>query len=107
LIGQAAIVGGVLAVGVRLAAGVAIASDSITFVAWSGTTQERQLTVWGESFIEQTGFTVVGGPTDYGKFKAMAEAGNLVWGIVEAEADFAYRAAARRAVVAGGRGFTG
>ena len=93
--GRAAILGAALAVSVGVAAGVAFAADSITFVAWGGTTQERQLAVWGESFTEQTGVTVVGdGPTDYGKFKAMVESGNVVWDVVDVEADFSYRAAA-------------
>ena len=92
--GRTAILGATLAAGVAVAAGVAIAADSITFVAWGGTTQERQMAVWGESFTELTGTAVVAdGPTDYGKLKAMVESGNVVWDVVDVEADFAYRAA--------------
>src|SRR5699024_245422 len=67
-------------------------TDSITFVAWGGTTQEAQEAAWGDSFTEETGITVNSDNTDYGKFQAMVESGNVIWDVVDVEADFAYRA---------------
>lgn len=68
-------------------------TDSITFVSWGGTTQEAQEEYWAEPFEEETGITVNGDSTDYGKFKAMVESGNVIWDVVDVEADFAYQAA--------------
>jgi len=68
-------------------------TDSITFVAWGGTTQEAQEEAWGVPFTEETGIKVNSDNTDYGMFKAMVESGNVVWDVVDVEADFAYQAA--------------
>src|SRR5699024_2156728 len=68
-------------------------TDSITFVSWGGTTQEAQEKYWAERFTEETGITVNSDNTDYGKFKAMVESGNVIWDGVDVEGDFAYQAA--------------
>lgn len=68
-------------------------TESITFVAWGGTTQEAEEEAFGEPFTEETGIEVDSDNTDYGKFKAMVESGNVVWDVVDVEADFAYKAA--------------
>lgn len=68
-------------------------TDSITFVSWGGTTQEAQEEYWAEPFTEETGITVNSDNTDYGKLKAMVESGNVIWDVVDVEADFAYQAA--------------
>src|SRR5690625_3501429 len=58
-------------------------TDSITFVAWGGTTQEAQEEAWGVPFTEETGIKVNSDNTDYGMFKAMVESGNVVWDVVD------------------------
>src|SRR5699024_6722616 len=68
-------------------------TDSITFVSWGGTTQEAQEKYWAEPFTEETGIKVNSDNTDYGKLKAMVESGNVIWDVVDVEADFAYQAA--------------
>jgi putative spermidine/putrescine transport system substrate-binding protein len=71
-----------------------LAANSLTFVAWGGTTEERQVAAWGPEFTKQTGYAVQpDSPTDYGKLKAMVDAGQVVWDVVDVEADFARRAA--------------
>lgn len=69
-------------------------STSIVFTSWGGTTQAAQRTHWALPFTAASGTRVVmDGPTDYGKFKAMVESGNVSWDVVDVEADFAARAA--------------
>lgn len=69
-------------------------SGSLTFVSWGGTTQEAQMKHWAKLFEEKTGIKVLeDGPTDYGKFKAMVESGDVKWDVVDVEGDFAYQAA--------------
>lgn len=76
------------------AAPLVSAADSITFVSWGGTTQEAQESAWAGPFTEATGIRVVQeGPTNYGKIKAMVEAGNVQWDVVDVEGEFALRAA--------------
>jgi putative spermidine/putrescine transport system substrate-binding protein len=78
-----------------LAPGLASAQASqIVFTSWGGTTQQAQKTHWADPFTAASGTKVVmDGPTDYGKFKAMVESGNVAWDVVDVEADFAARAA--------------
>jgi putative spermidine/putrescine transport system substrate-binding protein len=74
----------------------AFADESMTFVSWGGSTQDAQKEAWSTPFTSQSGIKVIeDGPTDYGKFKAMVENGNVQWDVVDVEADFAYRAAAQ------------
>lgn len=66
----------------------------VVFTSWGGTTQAAQKTHWAEPFTAASGIKVVmDGPTDYGKFKAMVESGNVAWDVVDVEGDFAARAA--------------
>ncbi|QMV65715.1 ABC transporter substrate-binding protein [Pseudomonas berkeleyensis] len=79
---------------IGLAATTAMASDSLNFVSWGGTTQDAQKSAWAEPFTQETGIKVLqDGPTDYGKLKAMVDSGNVQWDVVDVEADFALRAA--------------
>ncbi len=72
----------------------AYAADQIVFTSWGGTTQEAQKKLWAQPFSAATGINVAqDGPTDYGKFKAMVESGNVAWDVVDVEYDFAYKAA--------------
>ncbi len=74
------------------AAGTASAAD-LVFSSWGGTTQDAQKTNWADTFTAATGTTVVqDGPTDYGKIKAMVEAGNVTWDVVDVEGDYAVQA---------------
>lgn len=68
-------------------------TDSITFVAWGGSTQDGQEEAWAKPFTEETGIKVNSDNTDYGQLKAMVESGNVTWDVVDVEADFAYKAA--------------
>ncbi len=77
----------------QLATGVAAAQDMV-FTSWGGTTQDAQKKAWVEPFEKSTGVKVkLDGPTDYGKFKAMVESGNVQWDVVDVEGDFAAAAA--------------
>jgi putative spermidine/putrescine transport system substrate-binding protein len=73
-------------------AGPAAAQDMV-FTSWGGTTQDAQKTNWADSFTESTKINVTqDGPTDYGKIKAMVEAGNVTWDVVDVEGDYAVQA---------------
>ncbi len=69
-------------------------ASEIVFTSWGGTTSEAQKNAWVTPFEKKTGVHVrIDGPTDYGKFKAMVESGNVSWDVVDVEADFAAAAA--------------
>lgn len=73
-------------------AGAASAQDMV-FTSWGGTTQDAQKTHWADSFTEAAKINVTqDGPTDYGKLKAMVEAGNVTWDVVDVEGDYAVQA---------------
>ncbi|MGR9501156.1 polyamine ABC transporter substrate-binding protein (plasmid) [Rhizobium leguminosarum] len=68
-------------------------ADNMVFSSWGGTTQDAQKAAWASPFTEKTGITVVqDGPTDYGKLKAMVEAGQVTWDVVDVEGDYAAQA---------------
>lgn len=70
------------------------AKGPIVYAGWGGTMQDAQKRSWADTFTEKTGIKVTqDGPTDYGKFKAMVQSGNVQWDVVDVEGDFAYRAA--------------
>jgi putative spermidine/putrescine transport system substrate-binding protein len=69
-------------------------AEQMVFTSWGGTTQDGQKQAWAEPFTKETGITVLqDGPTDYGKLKAMVEAGKVNWDVVDVEYDFAIKAA--------------
>jgi len=73
-------------------AGAAQAEDMV-FTSWGGTTQDAQKANWAEGFTEASKIGVTqDGPTDYGKLKAMVEAGNVTWDVVDVEGDYAVQA---------------
>jgi putative spermidine/putrescine transport system substrate-binding protein len=73
-------------------AGTAQAADMV-FTSWGGTTQDAQKANWADSFTESTKIAVTqDGPTDYGKLKAMVEAGDVTWDVVDVEGDYAVQA---------------
>lgn len=69
------------------------ANRPVVFTSWGGTTQAAQKKHWVDPFVAAGNAVVMDGPTDYGKFKAMVESGNVVWDVVDVEADFAAKAA--------------
>lgn len=70
----------------------ASAADMV-FTSWGGTTQDAQNAAWAEPFSAETGTQVLqDGPTDYGKIKAMVEAGAVSWDVVDVEGDYAVQA---------------
>ncbi|MCW5708062.1 ABC transporter substrate-binding protein [Shinella sp.] len=75
-----------------LLAGNAAAED-LVFTSWGGTTQDAQKTYWADAFTAESNIAVTqDGPTDYGKIKAMVEAGNVTWDVVDVEGDYAVQA---------------
>ena len=73
-------------------AGPAFAADMV-FTSWGGTTQDAQKASWADGFTDSTKITVIqDGPTDYGKIKAMVEAGATNWDVVDVEGDYAVQA---------------
>ncbi|RVA22748.1 extracellular solute-binding protein, partial [Mesorhizobium sp. M7A.F.Ca.US.001.01.1.1] len=69
-------------------------ADEMAFTSWGGTTQEAQTKSWAAPFEASSGIKVLqDGPTDYGKLKAMVDAGNVTWDVVDVEMDFAIKAA--------------
>ncbi|WP_085315449.1 ABC transporter substrate-binding protein [Derxia lacustris] len=89
------LVAGALGIAAALGLGAAFADqESIVFTSWGGSTQSAQKKHWADSFAATSGVAVKqDGPTDYGKFKAMVESGNVAWDVVDVEGDFAARAA--------------
>lgn len=86
--------------GYGLTAAVALAlvatgagAQEMVFTSWGGTTQDAQTQAWATPFTKATGIAVVqDGPTDYGKLKAMVEAGRVTWDVVDVEYDYALQA---------------
>jgi putative spermidine/putrescine transport system substrate-binding protein len=67
--------------------------NPLVFTSWGGTTQQAQKKSWVDPFVAASGAVVkMDGPTDYGKFKAMVESGNVMWDVVDVEGDFAAKA---------------
>lgn len=64
---------------------------TITFASYGGAYQEAQTKAWLEPFMEANpNITIVQDePTDYAKVKAMVEAGNVTWDVVDIGNDFA------------------
>jgi putative spermidine/putrescine transport system substrate-binding protein len=72
----------------------AAAQQNMVFTSWGGTTQDAQKKDWAAPFTAATSIPVVqDGPTDYGKFAAMVQSGNVSWDVVDVEYDFAEQAA--------------
>ncbi|MEF0941720.1 polyamine ABC transporter substrate-binding protein [Rhizobium sp. BR 362] len=68
-------------------------ADTLVFTSWGGTTQDAQKAAWANPFTDKTGIVVAqDGPTDYGKLKAMVEAGQVSWDVVDVEGDYAAQA---------------
>ncbi|MCC5973850.1 MAG: polyamine ABC transporter substrate-binding protein [Rubellimicrobium sp.] len=85
-----------LGLAAALAAASAAHAQEMVFTSWGGTTQDAQAASWAEPFTAATGIAVLqDGPTDYGKLKAMVEAGNVSWDVVDVEYDYALQAGAQ------------
>jgi len=94
LLASAGLGAGALALGTLPAPRLVAATNNITFTSWGGTTQDAQKASWADPFQKANGIEVLqDGPTDYGKLKAMVEAGNTVWDVVDVEGDYAFQAA--------------
>lgn len=69
------------------------AAEDMVFTSWGGTTQDAQKAYWADAFAAETNINITqDGPTDYGKIKAMVEAGNVTWDVVDVEGDYAVQA---------------
>lgn len=85
LLAALTVVGGLVSTGAQ--------AESIVFSSWGGTTQDAQQKHWAAPFSAASGIGVVmDGPTDYGKIKAMVEAQQVTWDVVDVEGDFAAQA---------------
>lgn len=72
---------------------VPASAAGLVFSSWGGTTQDAQKAAWANEFTDKTGISVLqDGPTDYGKLKAMVEAGQVTWDVVDVEGDYAAQA---------------
>lgn len=76
-----------------VSAAIPAAAADMVFTSWGGTTQDAQTAAWIDPFAAESGVSVLqDGPTDYGKIKAMVEAGNVSWDVVDVEGDYAAQA---------------
>jgi putative spermidine/putrescine transport system substrate-binding protein len=76
------------------AASSSVKDNELVVVVWGGTVEEvRKKTIF-EPFEKKYGakITMVT-PTDYGKFKAMVQGGNVEWDVVNTDVDFVIRGA--------------
>lgn len=65
---------------------------SVTFVSWGGDFQKAQQKAWTDPFTKESGINVVqDGPTDYSKLKAMVQAGNVSWDVMDVDANVAVK----------------
>ncbi len=72
---------------------VASQAADMVFTGWGGTTQDVEKAEWADKFAAKESITVLqDGPTDYGKMKAMIDAGNVSWDVVDVEADYGVQA---------------
>ena len=70
-----------------------VAAQDMVFTSWGGTTQDAQRTNWADGFSSESKINITqDGPTDYGKLKAMVEASNVTWDVVDVEGDYAVQA---------------
>ncbi len=71
------------------AAATAVVKGPVTFVSWGGSYQEAEDDAWLKSFATETGIEVLqDSPPDYSKIKAMVEAGQVTWDVVDVEGEF-------------------
>lgn len=78
------------------ALGAAAHAQDMVFTSWGGTTQDAQTKYWAAPYAKKSGGAVTqDGPTNYGKIKAMVEAGSVTWDVVDSEFDWALQAGRR------------
>lgn len=81
-----------IAVAATLLPAASNAAD-LVFTGWGGTTQDVEKAEWADKFSAKELVNVVqDGPTDYGKLKAMIDAGSVTWDVVDVEADYGVQA---------------
>lgn len=69
-------------------------SKKLVLVDWGGAITEAHEEAIIKPFEDEFGVdVVVNSPTDYGKFKAMVESGNVEWDVVNVDSDFVIRGA--------------
>lgn len=72
-------------------------TQKLVVVDWGGAiTKAREKTLFEPFEKENNVDIVVETPTDYGKFKAMVESGNVTWDVVNVDNDFTLRGAKER-----------
>jgi putative spermidine/putrescine transport system substrate-binding protein len=66
-----------------------VAGGTVVFVSYGGSYQEAEDNAWLKPFAQATGAKVLqDSPTDYSKIKAMVEAGQVTWDVVDVEGEF-------------------
>lgn len=69
-------------------------SDQLVIVDWGGAITEAHEKAVFEPFEKANNVEIIiESPTDYGKFKAMVESGNVEWDVVNVDSDFVIRGA--------------
>ena len=69
------------------------AGKELVVVSWGGANQDAQRESIFKAFEKKTGVKIKeDSPTDYGKFTAMVNSGNVQWDVVDVDADFVPRA---------------
>ena len=70
-------------------AGTSTDPDVLTFVSYGGAYQRAQTDAWLDPYAASHDVRVVqDSPTDYAKLRAMVEAGDVVWDVVDVAGDF-------------------
>jgi putative spermidine/putrescine transport system substrate-binding protein len=66
-----------------------LAGQSIVFVSWGGSYQEAEDNAWLKPFAAATSAKILqDSPPDYSKIKAMVEAGQVTWDVIDVEGEF-------------------
>ncbi len=64
-------------------------AKKLVFATWGGSWEKAMRHAWFDPFTKKTGIEVAtAGGNTYGKFRAMVEAGNVEWDVVEVNPDF-------------------
>ena len=71
------------------AAPSAAAGGTVVFTSWGGSYQQAEDQAWLKPYAQKTGANVLqDSPPDYSKIKAMVEAGQVTWDVVDVEGEF-------------------
>lgn len=78
---------GTLALAVLGFAATGSAEETVTYVSYGGALQKAEEPAWLNPYTAATGIKVIYDSVDYAKLKAMVEAGNVTWDVMQATSD--------------------